>query len=184
MALCFEKKAKPNQEHLCSQRTCWTFTLPLGFPLLFFSPLIWLRRPRNRRPLPFCHQKLTYKTEPLVVTLGCFHRYHFLVSHGRCCPIFLWYYETLPLCLCGKKMSWSLLSAKSLNFLAPLARLNNGLPSVKSNSLITRVICPRVVSSLELFGVHLLRTWNKSERWCHSFNIRQGLSRLPFAIKQ
>ena len=84
----------------------------------------------------------------------------------------------------GKKMSWSLLSGKYLNFLAPLARLNNGLPRVKSKSLITCVICSRVVSSLELFGVHLLRTWNKSERWCHSFNIRQGPSRLSFAVNQ
>ena len=84
----------------------------------------------------------------------------------------------------GKKMSLSLLSGKYLNFLAPLARLNNGLPRVKSKSLITCVICSRVVSSLELFGVHLLRTWNKSERWCHSFNIRQGPSRLPFAVNQ
>ena len=84
----------------------------------------------------------------------------------------------------GKKMSLSLLSGKYLSFLAPLARLNNGLPRVKSKSLITCVICSRVVSSLELFGVHLLRTWNKSERWCHSFNIRQGPSRLPFAVNQ
>lgn len=179
----FWRKGKTQSGTLMLSTSCWTFPLPLGFPLPFFSPH-WLRRPRNRCPLSFCHQKLTYKTEPLVVTLGCFHRYHFLVSQGRCCPIFLWYYETLPLFLCGKKMSWSLLSGKYLNFLAPLARLNNGLPRVKSKSLITCVICSRVVSSLELFGVHLLRTWNKSERWCHSFNIRQGPSRLPFAINQ
>ena len=114
----------------------------------------------------------------------CLDVFCLLVSVGCCCPIFLWYYETLPLFLCGKKMSLSLLSGKYLNFLAPLARLNNGLPRVKSKSLITCVICSRVVSSLELFGVHLLRTWNKSERWCHSLNIRQGPSRLPFAVNQ
>ena len=62
--------------------------------------------------------------------------------------------------------------------------LTMGCPLVKSKSLITCVICSRVVSSLELFGVHLLRTWNKSERWCHSLNIRQGPSRLPFAVNQ
>ena len=52
MALCFEKKAKPSQEPSCFQRTCWTFPLPLGFPLLFF-PLVWYHRPRNWCPLPF-----------------------------------------------------------------------------------------------------------------------------------
>lgn len=90
MALCFEKKAKPSQEPSCFQRTCWTFPLPLGFPLLFFSPHL-ISPSSKQMPLAFCHQKLTYKAEPLVVSFGCFHRYHFLVSHGRCCPIFLWY---------------------------------------------------------------------------------------------
>ena len=75
----------------------------------------------------------------------CLDVFCLLVSVGCCCPIFLWYYETLPLFLCGKKMSLSLLSGKYLNFLASLARLNNGLPRVKSKSLITCVICSRVV---------------------------------------